>query len=75
MTDDPLRDALNHARGRASRVLVPVEPKAVGDLGVGRGGAATPRQPDNSMGLSAQIRHAALVVRGRISIEDVIANS
>jgi hypothetical protein len=49
------------------------EREPLGDLGAGRGGACAPHRPsDPSRELSDRIRAAAMVIRGRATMDDLI---
>jgi hypothetical protein len=55
--------------------LIPMQPDReaqLGSIGIGRGGCGSPpRRPSTSMQVSTQIRHAAALIRGRVSVDDL----
>jgi hypothetical protein len=67
MTDSPMNQALRRAAGRSpvpAASAIP-EPQPVGDLGLGKGGAARPAARTAPAGnINASIRRAARIARG-----------
>lgn len=69
--NDDIRRAARHEPLRP-----PGQPSGVGQLGIGRGGACQPPRPRPvSEQINEQIRQAANVIRGRISLDDVLGVS